>query len=174
MKKHKSQLYPEYDDHVRMLGKQNTKRMDQGKVDFLGFDRYLQMLHSKNAMIQEEGFYDLAQHAGEYLEELLTAFDTEENRGMRSWLLEIIGYAKSPRAFPIFLKYLHSSDDSLRCWAKYGLAKLGTTREGRQLLWEAYLYGAGLPQFETEEAARKVQEDLARFVEGNKEINQGS
>lgn len=169
MRKHKRLLQPEYDDHVRMLGKQNTKRMDQGKVNFLGFDCCLQMLRSKNAMIQEEGFYDLAQHAGEYLEELLTAFCTEENRGMRSWLLEIIGYAKSPRTFPIFLEYLHSSDDSLRCWAEYGLAKLGTTREGRRLLWDAHLYGTGLPQFATEGEARKVRKDLARFIEGSKE-----
>lgn len=170
MKKHKHSLYPGYDEYyVRMLGKQNTKRLDQKKLAFPGFEQCLQMMRSKVATIQEDGFHFLAPRAEDYLDDLIAALRSEEDSYLKGWLLGIIGEAKSPRAFPVFLEYLHSSDDTLRSWAESGLEKLNTTSEGWRLLWEAHLYGKGLPQFAMEEEARKVREDLARFVEGSKE-----
>jgi hypothetical protein len=138
-----------------------TKR---SALAFPGFERCLEMMRSRNAMIQEDGFYYLAPHASEYLDRLIAVFLAEEDRGLRSWLLELIASAKSVRAFPILVEYLYSSDEALRRWAKSGLKALATTCEGRRLLWEAHLYGHGIPSLATEEQASQLREELRHFI----------
>jgi hypothetical protein len=136
---HKDLLSPEYDDYRRMFGKDAAKRIAKRKaLAFPGFENCLKMMRSKNAMVQEDGFHFLAPHASGYLDELIAALQTEEDRGLRSWLLELIGEAKALEAFPVLVKYLYSSDDMLRRWATKGLEKLSTTSEGRRLLWEVF------------------------------------
>lgn len=165
MKKHKRLLSPEHDEHVRMLGKREAKRMEQGKASaFPDFEQCLEMMRSKDALIQEDGFYFLVPHASEYLDKLIAAFQAEEDRGLRSWLLELISEAKSVRALPILLEYLYSDDNVLRSWAESGLQALNTTSEGRRLLWEAHLYGAGLPPSATEAQAKQAREKLAQLI----------
>ncbi len=135
------------------------------KLIFPGFKRCLEMMRSRNAAIQEDGFYFLAPHANEYLDELIAAFQTEEDNSLRSWLLELIAGTKSPQAFPILVEYVCSSESSLYRWAKSGLKALNTPSEGRRLLWEACLYGRGMPSFATEEQSRHVREELALLLE---------
>lgn len=138
-----------------------TKRKES---TFPGFERCLEMMRSKDAMTQEDGFCFLAPHASEYLEELIAALRAEKDRGLRSWLLELIGEAKSVRTFPILVEYLYSSDNALRRWAKHGLQALSATSEGRRLLWGIYRYGQGTPAFVTEEQARQLREELAQLL----------
>jgi HEAT repeat protein len=78
----------------------------------------------------------LSEHAHEHVERLMLEFRAETRHGLRCWLLELIGEAQSPQAFPLLLEYVSSDDDSLRGWAIRGLKKLNT-KEARRALWEA-------------------------------------
>src|SRR5690242_5810540 len=118
---------PEHDEHIRLLGKSEAKRIEHGKQpEFPGFARCLEMMRAKNHVTQEDGFYFLLPHAHQYLDELLAAFQTEEDRSLKGWLLELIGSTASPRAFPLLLECWLGEDRLLHCWAEPGLKKLGT------------------------------------------------
>ncbi|MGN9807741.1 hypothetical protein ACTMSW_00050 [Micromonospora sp. BQ11] len=56
----------------------------------------------------------------------------EADQGLRCWLLELIGDARSPRAFALLVEELHSRDESLRDWAERGLRL--DTKESRPVL----------------------------------------
>jgi hypothetical protein len=130
MKKQKRLLSPEYQDHVRMFGKREAKRREKQKGStFPGIEHCLEMMRSKNAMIQEEGFYFLAPQASKYLDALIAAFQAEEDNHLRAWLLELIAEAKSPQALPILIEYANSSNHALRGWAKSGLKALNRASE---------------------------------------------
>ncbi len=62
-------------------------------------------------------------------------FKKRKNHGLKCWLLELIGEAKSEKALSILIKNLRSDDESYRSWAIYGLEKLDT-KEARRVLWE--------------------------------------
>jgi hypothetical protein len=72
---------------------------------FPGFECCLQMLHNRDAMTQEEGDFFLSSRVHEYLDQLLAALRAEKDSYIQGWLLEIIGEAKSPVAFPILIEY---------------------------------------------------------------------
>lgn len=57
---------------------------------------------------QEDGFQLLRPHAAQHLEELITEFNREPNHGLRCWMLELIGDARSADALPVLATQLHS------------------------------------------------------------------
>jgi hypothetical protein len=71
--------------------------------------------------------------------ELVTEFTEERDHGLRCWLLELIGEAKSAEAFDFLVGQLDSDDESFRYWAAVGL-KVLNTKEARKLLWERGLH----------------------------------
>ncbi|MDX6480388.1 MAG: hypothetical protein QOG85_898 [Gaiellaceae bacterium] len=73
--------------------------------------------------------------AADILPQLIEAFDSESDHGLRCWLLELIGKARSEDALPILSRELHSGDESIRDWARRGLEQLNT-KEARTLLWQ--------------------------------------
>ena len=74
-----------------------------------------------DAQKQEDGFEYLRVHATEHFDELVTEFRYESDPGLRCWLLELIGHARSPKALPLYVEQLHGSDEALRSWAVAGL-----------------------------------------------------
>ena len=104
---------------------------------------------------QEGGFHLLQPHAGKYIEELITEFKSENDLGLRCWLLELIGDAKSPKALPLLVECLRGDEEHLWSWAMRGLKDLNT-KEARQVLWEARGYTK-----QTDELTRYFQDELS-------------
>ena len=101
------------------------------------FQDAMRLMRRHDPQLQEEGFQLLLGYAAEHLDELLAAFAAEHNdHGLRCWLLELIGQARSERALPILAGYLGSTDKALRDRAVQGLKYLDT-REARQALYQA-------------------------------------
>ncbi|WP_372491174.1 HEAT repeat domain-containing protein [Amycolatopsis tucumanensis] len=79
---------------------------------------------------------------GKYVEKLIAAFEDErDDHGLRRWLLELIGEARSPLTLPTLAEQLYSEDESLRSLAVRGLEQLGTP-PARQELWKARANGS--------------------------------
>ena len=86
---------------------------------------------------REEGFHLLLPVAAEHVDELIDAFeDEQDDHGLRCWLLELIGAARSPKTLPVLEAQLNSADEALRQWAVHGLGHLNT-EETRRLLWRS-------------------------------------
>jgi hypothetical protein len=103
---------------------------------FPGFAACIAMLRNrKDVDAQEAGDYWLVPRVGEFVVPLLAELDAESDLRMQGWLLELLGDARDVRAFPAFVRYLLSADESVRNWAEWGLRKLGQTRDGRKVLW---------------------------------------
>ncbi len=119
------------------------------KNRFPGFKKCMEMMRTKrDPQLQEEGFHWLRPHAAEYAHELIEEFATEQDHGVRCWLLELIGFAKSPDAFDFLAGQLRGGDQRLRYWAIRALKDLDT-KEARTLLWQARSFTYGSPE-ETE------------------------
>lgn len=103
---------------------------------FPGFERCLKMMRSSNGSVREEGFGWLAERAAEYLPQLIAAFWDEDNAGIRGWLVELIGEAKSAAAMPFLIEHLRDEDESIRSWATWALKRLDT-KDARRALWQA-------------------------------------
>ena len=110
--------------------------MSKRKVRFPGFDDCMKMMRKSDPHVQEEGFHWLRPYAAEFLDKLIAEFESEQNHGLKCWLLELVGEAKSPSAIPLLAAHLKSEDESLKSWAITGLKNLDT-KEARKLLWEA-------------------------------------
>lgn len=90
---------------------------------------------------REDGFALLLPHAAEHVDVLMAAFVAEQDdHGLRCWLLELIGEARSPKALALLVEQVHSDDESLRDWALRGLELLDT-KEAREQLWRARANG---------------------------------
>jgi HEAT repeat protein len=101
------------------------------------FKDAMQMMRAADRQRREDGFQLLRDHLTEHTDELITEFEREENdHGLRCWLLELIGEAKSERAFPLLAAQLHSSDEAFRSRAITGLENLGT-KAARRALYQA-------------------------------------
>ncbi len=124
------------------------------KAKFPGFKKCMAMMRKRDGQTKEDGFHWLLPHAGEYVHELMAEFGGEEDFGLRCWLLELIGSAKSPDAFDFLAGQLRADDWRLRKWAIQGLKNLNT-KEARTLLWQARSFTFDSPQ-ETEEFRREV------------------
>lgn len=94
------------------------------------------LMRSHNPQRQEDGFHALLPVAGEYIDALLEEFQAErDDHGLRRWLLELIGEARSYKGLPVLVDQLDSPDEELRYWAEQGLRRLDT-KESRRILWE--------------------------------------
>jgi len=107
----------------------------------LGFREAMRLMRSHDPQCREDGFHQLLPHAADHLDDLIAQFEQEhDDHGLRCWLLELIGAARSPTALPVLGAQLGSNDESLRDWAVAGLEKLDTP-EARTLLWRARANG---------------------------------
>jgi hypothetical protein len=104
------------------------------------FAQTLRLMRSRNPQTAEDAFHTLRPHAGDYLREIVDAFYAEDDHGLRCWLLELIGEARSLTALPVLVEQLNGDDESLRGWAVRGLRKLDT-RGAREALWHARSMG---------------------------------
>lgn len=86
----------------------------------------MRLMREHDPQTQEDGFALLKPVAGEFVIELIDAYEQESDHGSRCWLLELIGHARSDEALPLFIRELASEDESLRYWAEQGLLTLGT------------------------------------------------
>ncbi|HEX6520222.1 MAG TPA: HEAT repeat domain-containing protein [Streptosporangiaceae bacterium] len=107
----------------------------------LSFGEAMRLMRSHDPQCQEDGFHQLLPRAADYLDELIAQFEQEQDdHGLRCWLLELIGAARSPNALPVLEAQLDCDDESLREWAVGGLKKLDTPK-ARSLLWRARANG---------------------------------
>lgn len=104
------------------------------------FREAMRLMRSRDPQRREDGFHQLLPHAADHLDELVMQFEQENDHGLRCWLLELIGAARSPAALPVLSAQLATNDESLRDWAVAGLEKLNTP-EARALLWRARANG---------------------------------
>lgn len=100
------------------------------------FAQALEMMRSGDPQTSEDGFDFLREHADAYTDDLIAAFEAEEDHGLRCWLLELIAEARSGTAVPVFAAQLESPDDAVRLWAIRGLEMLDT-REAQRVLRDA-------------------------------------
>jgi HEAT repeat protein len=100
------------------------------------FEQAMRLMRRRDPQAMEDGFQLLLPHAAEHVEELLAEFAGESDHGLRCWLLELIGEARSPLALPLLVEQLHNDDESLRDWAIRGLEALDT-KPAREQLWRA-------------------------------------
>ena len=94
------------------------------------------MMRKQNPQIREDGFHALLPRVAEHIDGLVDDFGRERDHGLRCWLLELIGEARSPKALGLLREQLRSPDESLRKWAIRGLEELDTL-EARQALFDA-------------------------------------
>ena len=107
----------------------------------VGFDEAMRLMRSRDPQRREDGFHQLLPAAADHLDELIAQFEQEhDDHGLRCWLLELIGAARSPAALPVLTAQLNCDDEALRGWAVTGLRKLDTP-EARTLLWRARANG---------------------------------
>ena len=95
---------------------------------FPGFQRCLAMMRKSDNAIAEEGFSWLASQAGDFVLELVDAYEREDDIAIKRWLLELIGEAGVEETTETLVSALSSDDESLRAWAKRGLENVGSKR----------------------------------------------
>jgi hypothetical protein len=88
------------------------------------FDRAVRMMRKHDSQTQEDGFALLKPVAAKFLDELIDAFEVETDHGLKCWLLELIGEARSDEALALFGREIAGDDDALRSWAARGLRAL--------------------------------------------------
>src|SRR5438876_6374956 len=103
---------------------------------FPGYRACLAMMRKHNPQTSEDGFYFLLPHAADHVDDLMAEFQKEKDHGLRCWFLELIGAARSAKAFDLLREQLQSTDDGPRYWAIHGLQQLNTP-EARQVLFDA-------------------------------------
>jgi hypothetical protein len=116
------------------------------------------MMRKHNPQTSEDGFHFLLPHAAEFIDELMAEFNIEKDHGLRCWLLELIGDARSAKAFDLLREQLRSSDEGLRYWAIHGLRELNTP-EARQALFDA-----GVPKGAAAQPAVAADGRVGRFA----------
>ena len=126
---------------------------------FPGFKKCMAMMRNRNSQVQEDGFHWLQPHALEHVHVLIEEFGGEKVHGLRCWLLELIGTAKSQDAFNFLREQLCSDDGTFRRWAIWGLKNLNTN-ESRTLLWQAPSFTFGSMD-ETEEFRQLLENDFS-------------
>ncbi len=127
------------------------------------FEQCLRMMRKRDPQIQEDGYHYLLARAPEYLDQLMAQFEIEQDIGVRWWLLELIGEARSPEAFLLLAECLRSDDERLRVRAIWGLKKLDT-EDARRALWEAQSYT--LASEEETDGFRQALETFAGLKNG--------
>lgn len=101
----------------------------------------MRTMRHRDPQTAENGFGLLRAHAAEHVEELIAEFRAErDDHGLRCWLLELIGDARSPVALPLLTELVNGADESFRRWAARDLTQLDT-KSARQVLWRARANG---------------------------------
>jgi hypothetical protein len=130
-----------------------------------GYSYWIKVLRSEIKLPREEihaggawesAYFALQKYANTHIEDLISEFRSATNPGVRQYLLELIGEARSPKSLPILTEVLQSDEEPLWSWAIYGLRDL-KSHEARKVLWEAKSYVK-----QTEELTRLFQETLAQ------------
>jgi hypothetical protein len=98
-------------------------------------ERALRLMRRRDPQVAEDGFARLREIAGSHVDELIAEFGRETDHGLRCWLLELVGQARSPRSFELLVARLYGEDAAFRCWAERGLRSLDT-KESRRVLWQ--------------------------------------
>jgi len=114
----------------------------------------MKMMRSHEAETKEEGYHSLLPHASEHIPELLVAFQAEQNHGLRCWLFELLGAARSPDLLPLFANALKGEDWALSSQAFRSLRMLDT-KEARRLMFEARSF-----TFSTEEQTQLFHAEI--------------
>ncbi len=78
------------------------------------FQHAMRLMRSQDPQTSEDGFHLLLPHAALHIEPLITEFNRESDHGLRCWLLELIGEARSPKALPVLVEHLNGDDEELR------------------------------------------------------------
>lgn len=104
------------------------------------FQQAMRLMRRHDPQAREDGFHLLLPHAAEHLDALIAELSHERDRGLRCWLLELVGEARSPHAIPVLAEHLHGDDAELRSWAVRGLEQLNT-KAARRELWKARANG---------------------------------
>lgn len=105
------------------------------------FREAMRLMRRREPQAQEDGFRLLLPYAAEHVHELIAEFNAASvDRGIRCWLLELIGRARSPAALPLLVEQLYGDDPALRTWAARGLELLDT-KAARRELWKARTNG---------------------------------
>jgi HEAT repeat protein len=104
------------------------------------FHHAMRLMRSRDPQTSEDGFHLLLPHAASHIEALITEFSRESDHGLRCWLLELIGEARSPRALPLLVEQLNGDDEALRSRAARGLEHLDT-KPARHHLYQARVNG---------------------------------
>lgn len=128
--------------HIHDLRKAQPQRPTHSHADvstYAGvvvdtFADAMRLMRKHDPQLQEDGFDMLKRIAPDVLPRLIDEFEAEPDHGLRCWLLELIGLARSPAALSTLSKELTSGDESLRDRARRGLEQLGT-KEARTILW---------------------------------------
>jgi hypothetical protein len=136
------------------------EEMSRPKRTFPGFDQCMRMMKGSDPQMQEDGFHSLLPHAADFVPALIEAFEAEADHGLKCWLLELIGEARSGDAFGLLAAQLRGSDEALRYWAIRGLESLGDERS-RRLLWDARSW-EWTPEPEREDFLRELDASRER------------
>jgi hypothetical protein len=105
------------------------------------FVEAMRLMRKADPQSREDGFHMLLPHASDHAEQLIAEFlAARDDHGLRCWLLELIGAARSPLALPVLVDQLNGQDEALRRWAVHGLRLLGS-RQAREALWRARCNG---------------------------------
>ena len=99
------------------------------------FERALRLMRRHDPQLAEDGLQRLSEIARAHVDELIVEFGRETDHGLRCWLLELIGQARSPQSFDVLVAQLQGEDEALRDWAERGLQLLDT-KESRRVLWQ--------------------------------------
>ncbi|QUQ70560.1 HEAT repeat domain-containing protein [Kutzneria sp. CA-103260] len=92
----------------------------------------MRLMRKHNPQLQEDGFHLLRPHAAEHVDALVAEFQAErDDHGLRCWLLELIGEARSEAARPVLMELLTDEDEAFRGWAERGLELL-VSKESRR------------------------------------------
>lgn len=100
------------------------------------FDRAMGLMCRRDPQRQEDGFSLMRSVAPDVVPRLVASYRDETDRGMKCWLLELIGGTGSPEAVPLLSDEMLSDDEALRSWACRGLLKVDNV-EARSALRSA-------------------------------------
>lgn len=95
----------------------------------------MRLMRRHNPQLREDGFDLLRRHAADHVEALIAEFRAEQDdHGLRCWLVELIGEARSEAALPLLTELLTDEDESFRYWARRGLELLDS-KDSQRALW---------------------------------------
>ena len=132
---------------------------------WVSFEHHLDEMRSTDPETAEGGFAAIQERASEQIDNLIAAFATETDHGVRCWLLELVGDARSEKALPLLRWALTCDDEAFRRWALHGIHQLGTPEA--KALWE----DAKTLKFADEEETEAFREQIY-WIEHPEEFDQ--